>query len=288
MLSRPTLARRLCQPYLLRNHLSRSSLAPPKFNACSPVSYRQYAFQPRRPQYNRFQQVGALWKSSPGFRIGLVAVGGGIVVWIGSNIERVPGSGRWRFNCVSEEYETKLGIMSYQQTMQAYRGGILNPRDPRHKIVGKVLTRLLPNSGLKGDWEYHVIDDPDQINAFVIPGGKVFVFSGILPICKNEDGLATVLGHEIAHNMAHHLQESASLPYLFTLIFGLVTFFVDNSAQLTQLVLNYGLDLPNSRAQEIQVRSMSNVDLSQMGTYGESGEGCCTATAFNPSECISV
>lgn len=81
--------------------------------------------------------------------------------------------------------------------------------------------------------------------------GKVFVFSGILPICTNEDGLATVLGHEIAHNVAHHLQESASLPYLFTLIVELVTFFFDNSAQLTQLVLNYGLDLPNSRAQEV-------------------------------------
>lgn len=170
MLPRPSLARRLCQPCFLRNHLSRSSVAPPKLNAHSPIPYRQYAFQPRRPQYNRFQQVGALWKSSPEFRIGVVIVGGGIVVWIGSNMERVPGSGRWRFNCVSEEYETKLGIMSYQQTMQAYRGGILNPRDPRHKIVGQVLRRLLPNSGLKGDWEYHVIDDPNQVNAFVIPG----------------------------------------------------------------------------------------------------------------------
>lgn len=81
--------------------------------------------------------------------------------------------------------------------------------------------------------------------------GKVFVFSGILPICKNEDGLAAVLGHEIAHNVAHHAAEKASLPYLMALVAGIVTFFIDNSAQLTQLVLNLGVDLPNSRAQEV-------------------------------------
>lgn len=81
--------------------------------------------------------------------------------------------------------------------------------------------------------------------------GKVFVFSGILPICKNEDGLAAVLGHEIAHNVAHHVQEKASLPYLITLAVGLVTIFFDNSADFTRFILNYGLDLPNSRAQEV-------------------------------------
>ncbi|KAL9004426.1 MAG: hypothetical protein Q9188_002764 [Gyalolechia gomerana] len=220
------------------------------FNACFPVPYRQYAFNPRRPQFNRFQQAAGLWKTSPQFRIGVVAIGGGITLWIGSNFEKVPVSGRYRFNCVSEEYEAQLGREGYQQVMQEYRGDILSPTDFRHQLVGRVLARLLPNSGLKGDWEYHVIDDPDQVNAFVIPGGKVFVFSGVLPICKNEDGLAAVLGHEIAHNVAHHVQEKASLPYLMTLAIGLVTIFFDNSADLTRFILNFGLDLPNSRAQE--------------------------------------
>ncbi len=81
--------------------------------------------------------------------------------------------------------------------------------------------------------------------------GKVFVFSGILPICENEDGLAAVLSHEIAHNVAHHTQESASVPYLTNLVVGLVSFFYDNSAQLAQLILKYGVDLPHSRVQEV-------------------------------------
>ncbi|KAI4150231.1 MAG: hypothetical protein LQ341_001134 [Variospora aurantia] len=173
-----------------------------------------------------------------------------------------------------EEYEAELGRMGYQQTMRELQGELLGPSDPRHKMVGRTLARLLPNSGLKGDWEFHVIDDPNEINAFVIPGGKVFVYSGILPICKNEDGLAAVLGHEIAHNMCHHVQENASLPWLITLVVGLVSIFLDNSARVTQLVLNYALELPNSRAQEV-------------GAHGKSTEDYRTTTALYSSHCTS-
>lgn len=81
--------------------------------------------------------------------------------------------------------------------------------------------------------------------------GKVFVFSGILPVCENEDGLAAVLSHEIAHNVAHHVQEQASLPYLMALVVGLVSFFYDNSAQLAQFILHYGVEYPHSRTQEV-------------------------------------
>jgi predicted Zn-dependent protease len=52
--------------------------------------------------------------------------------------------------------------------------------------------------------------DPDTANAFVLPGGKVFVFSGLLPIVRNDSGLAAVLGHEIAHNLADHAGERMS------------------------------------------------------------------------------
>ena len=47
--------------------------------------------------------------------------------------------------------------------------------------------------------QVYVIDDPKTKNAFVLPGGKIFVFTGILPVSANDDGLATVLGHEVAH-----------------------------------------------------------------------------------------
>lgn len=48
-----------------------------------------------------------------------------------------------------------------------------------------------------------MIDDKKTKNAFVLPGGKIFVFTGILPVSANDDGLATVLGHEVAHQGAY-------------------------------------------------------------------------------------
>ena len=70
-----------------------------------------------------------------------------------------------------------------------------------------MLERLIPyaeGDGIKGvEWELNVIDS-SEVNAFVVPGGKVFVFTGILPVCKDDDGIAAVLGHEIAHVVARH------------------------------------------------------------------------------------
>jgi predicted Zn-dependent protease len=89
----------------------------------------------------------------------------------------------------------------YQQVIEQYQGRILPQSHPQHKLVQRVLDRLIPHSGLPAEtnnWEVHVIKD-EQKNAFVIPGGKVFVFSGILDICQGEQGLAAVLGHELAH-----------------------------------------------------------------------------------------
>ena len=58
-------------------------------------------------------------------------------------------------------------------------------------------------------WEFNLVDDP-TVNAWCMPGGKVVVYSGIMPIAKDEDGLAVVMGHEIAHALAHHGNERMS------------------------------------------------------------------------------
>jgi metalloendopeptidase OMA1, mitochondrial len=116
-------------------------------------------------------------------------------------------SGRRRFNIISPQLEAYVASNTLQEIEQAYAGRFLPENDPRVREVKKVLLRLLPyvqGEGLKEvDWEVNVIDSPEQ-NAFVIPGGKVFVFTGILPLCKDDDGIAAVLGHEIAHVVAHH------------------------------------------------------------------------------------
>lgn len=59
-------------------------------------------------------------------------------------------------------------------------------------------------------WEFNVVDDPKTVNAFCMPGGKVVVYTGILAVTQNEDALAVVMGHEIAHALANHGNERMS------------------------------------------------------------------------------
>lgn len=144
-----------------------------------------------------------------------------------------------------------MGEQSYRQILQAERGKILPDRHPLTRTVDRVLQRLIPYSGLEGlDWKVHVIQDDQNANAFVIPGGKVFVYTGMLPICKNEDGIAAVLGHEIAHTVAHHPAERMSSHFLSMGMVFLVALFFDVSSQLSSIVLDLMWSLPNSRTQE--------------------------------------
>ena len=59
------------------------------------------------------------------------------------------------------------------------------------------------------EWEFNLVDDP-TVNAWCMPGGKVVFYTGIMPICKDEEGLATVMSHEIAHAVARHGNERMS------------------------------------------------------------------------------
>ncbi len=56
------------------------------------------------------------------------------------------------------------------------------------------------------EWEFHVLQE-NQVNAFCLPGGKVAVYTGLLRVVQNDDQLAAVLGHEVAHALAHHASE---------------------------------------------------------------------------------
>ncbi|KAL9117763.1 MAG: hypothetical protein Q9187_005699, partial [Circinaria calcarea] len=245
-------------------HLPRFSIPsapsrPLQSNLCRPQVRHQSRFPfpsgPRKQyQYNRFsraQTIKYLWQTSPGFRYGTGGAGVGLATFVGYNIETVPISGRRRFNWVSGSYEQEMGEQQYQQIINEFRGRILPEWHPHVKLVRRVLERLIPASGLEGqEWEVNVIDDKAQLNAFVIPGGKVFVFSGLLPICNGEDGLATVLGHEIAHNVVHHAAENYSRLSLILPIAWLGSFIFDVSGQLSFALLDYAYNRPGSRKQE--------------------------------------
>ena len=116
------------------------------------------------------QTIKYRYQTNPTFRFLVKAFGAGYAIFIIYNIERVPETGRLRLNCVSQEYEEKVGKSAYEGTMNEYRNKILPDMHPQTIRVRRVLNRLIPAVGLKNqEWEVHVIDDKEA-NAFVIPG----------------------------------------------------------------------------------------------------------------------
>jgi predicted Zn-dependent protease len=120
-----------------------------------------------------------------------------------------PITGRHQLSLVGAGQETELGISEFDKLKQSTPVS----HDPAaNELVQKVGRRIaaaaekdLPNA----EWEF-VVFESKEANAFCLPGGKVGVYTGILPITKDEAGLATVLGHEVAHAAAHHGAERMS------------------------------------------------------------------------------
>ncbi|EGC48068.1 T-complex protein 1 subunit theta [Histoplasma capsulatum var. duboisii H88] len=168
-------------------------------------------------------------------------------------------TGRRRFNCISNDMELQFGKQTYMMTLQEYRGQFLPESHHLVRYVDDVFRKLIlsgqPQLGeedamLKNlKWKVHVINSP-EMNAFVLPGGNVFVFTGILPICRDRDGLAAVLGHEIAHVLAHHPAERMSSNIIVIVTALAASMLFDVSQNLSSMILNLMLALPNSRAQE--------------------------------------
>lgn len=73
-------------------------------------------------------------------------------------------------------------------------------------MVDRVAKRIIKQSGEDYDWEWILIEN-DEVNAWAMPGGKIAVYTGIMPVVKNEAGLAAVLGHEVAHVTLNHGKE---------------------------------------------------------------------------------
>jgi predicted Zn-dependent protease len=124
--------------------------------------------------------------------------------------------GRTQVVTLSPQQELRLGAQAYQQVLSKERGNVLTSDDSATKAVREVGGRLARAAddpairnrlGVRGDlkfeWEFSVVRS-SQVNAFCLPGGKVVVYTGILPVCRTHAGLAVVMGHEIGHALARH------------------------------------------------------------------------------------
>lgn len=235
---------------------------PPPFTTQSRSAYVRFG-PPRGAggsNYQRFSRrrrpsIGELWEN-PRFR---TLVGGtviGSVAFYAYNTEVVPVSGRRRFNIISAENEAKLAVQMYEEVIEEFQGRIFGPNHPMTRRVRRVMNRLIPMSGIEDlEWEVFVIKDDSTKNAFVIPGGKVFVFSGILPICGDDDGLAAVMSHEIAHTVAHHAAETMSKSFIALAALVVAGLAIGDSTMINhmgRILIDLVYLRPGSRKQEAE------------------------------------
>ena len=130
----------------------------------------------------------------------------------------VPITGRKQNLMVSDQQILSLSNQQYTEYMKTAKPSTNKKNTEMVKRVGQKLatavTNYLNNNGLSSEvanfqWEFNLVQD-NQVNAFCMPGGKIVVYEGILPVTQDETSLAIVLGHEIAHAVAKHSAEQMS------------------------------------------------------------------------------
>jgi len=204
----------------------------------------------------------------------------GLVLSVGiffNGCTTVPETGRKQLRLVSAGEETQLGLTSFEEIKKE----MPISKDPQaNAMVQRVGKRIASVAKLEGaQWEFVVFENKEP-NAFCLPGGKVGVHTGIFPITKNEAGLATVIGHEVAHATLHHGAERMSEAMAMQLggqLLGTAVSSADPRMQ-SALALAYGAgaklgrELPHSRAQESEA---DHVGLKYMARAG-----------YNPEEAL--
>jgi predicted Zn-dependent protease len=115
---------------------------------------------------------------------------------------------------ISPQAELQLEISSYNEMKRHSRLSADQNLQAMVRRVGERIASVAPLQGAQ--WEFNVVEN-NEANAFCMPGGKVAIYSGILPITQNEAGLAAVMGHEVAHAVARHGAERISEGMLFQL-----------------------------------------------------------------------
>jgi len=109
---------------------------------------------------------------------------------------------------LTQEQEIVLGLNSAPEMIQQMGGAVNDPKiRDRVNRVGQKLVNETEAGKSKYKFNFHVLADPNTVNAFALPGGQIFITMGLLKLLKTEDQLAGVLGHEIGHVIGRHSAE---------------------------------------------------------------------------------
>lgn len=190
----------------------------------------------------------------------------------------VPETGRRQVMLISTQQEMQLGLSAFQQLKKDTPVS----RDPAiNAMVQRVGRRIAAVAELPGaQWEF-VVFESKEANAFCLPGGKVGIYTGILPITKDEAGMATVIGHEVAHAVARHGAERVSEGMLMQTGGTLLGVSLSSADPRTQVLVmtayglgaKFGRELPHSRGQESEADHIGLIYMARAGYDPEAAVG---------------
>jgi predicted Zn-dependent protease len=182
-----------------------------------------------------------------------------------------PETGRSQLLLINPAQEAEMGYKAFQQMKQKKPIVSGGAQAARLGKVGKRIAGVAPVPYAK--WEFVLFKDADSANALALPGGKVGVFTGILPITKNEAGLATVIAHEIAHVTARHGAERMSQSLLIQVGGTALSAALGTDGGITRDVAmqaynigtTVGVALPYSRTQELEADHLGLLYMARAG-----------------------
>ena len=205
--------------------------------------------------------------SSPAARAAVAVVLG---LALPSACATVPYTGRHQLAIVSDADEIGEGEQLYGAVR---RRTLVSPDREAQALVRTVGRRIAAVAGEpEWKWDFTLFADDDEVNAWALPGGKVGVYTGIFPIARDDAGLATIIGHEIAHAIAHHSGERASQSALLGKIgdgLSIAAGLVGPAGSVVEgaygLGAQYGVMLPFSRTQESEADEIGLILMAKAG-----------------------
>lgn len=198
-----------------------------------------------------------------------------------SNCSSVPVTGRKQMLLVSDQEVLTLSLQQYDEFMQTAAKSTNSKNTALVSKVGRNIANAvetyLRNNGYESmlsefAWEFNLVKSND-VNAFCMPGGKIVVYEGILPVTQDETGLAVVLGHEVAHAVAKHANERMSTQLVTQYGTAAAGAVLSTKSAATQQIANaalglgaqYGIMLPYSRKQELEADKLGLIFMAMAG-----------------------
>lgn len=235
-----------------------------------------------------------------------------LVAFLFSACSSVPVTGRKQVLLVSDQEVLTLSLQQYDEFMKTAPVSTNKANTALVKKVGQniatAVETYLKANGMESllstyAWEFNLVKSTD-VNAFCMPGGKIVVYEGILPITQDETGLAVVVGHEVAHAVAKHANERMSQQTLSQYGSTALGVALGGQSGTTQQIAStvyglgaqYGIMLPYSRKQELEADELGLIFMAMAGynpQYAESfwtrmsqnsGGGTAEFTSTHPSD----